>query len=58
VMEVLWQHANVPPRPPHELAPDLPPELEAIILRALAKEPGARYATAREMADALEVLQE
>lgn len=58
VMEVLWQHANVPPRPPHELAPDIPPGLEAIILRALAKEPEARHATAREMADALKALQQ
>jgi serine/threonine-protein kinase len=56
VMEVLWQQANVPPRPPTELAPDLPSELEAIILRALEKKPEARYATAREMADALGAL--
>lgn len=58
VMEVLWQHANVPPRPPHESAPDLPPELEAVILRALEKDPGARYATASEMAHALRALEQ
>lgn len=57
VMEVLWQQANVPPRPPHEFAPDLPTELEAIILKALAKLPDERYTTAQEMAEALSALQ-
>ncbi|MEZ0312626.1 MAG: serine/threonine protein kinase [Myxococcota bacterium] len=32
---------------------DLPAELEAVCTRALAKEPGDRYTSAREMADAL-----
>jgi serine/threonine-protein kinase len=54
VMETLWQQVNVPPRPPSELAPDLPPELEATILKALAKSPDQRFASAQEMADALE----
>jgi hypothetical protein len=53
VMEVLWQQANVPPRPPHELTPDLPAGLEAVILKALAKDPAARYATARALNQAL-----
>jgi serine/threonine-protein kinase len=53
VMEVLWQQANVPPRPPHELIPDLPAALEIVILKALAKDPAARYATARALNEAL-----
>jgi len=56
VMEILWQQANVPPRPPRELAPDLPPELEAIIVKVLAKNPADRF-TAAELADALRSLQ-
>ena len=58
VMEILWQQANVPPRPPSELAPDLPLQLEAIILKALAKSPDDRYATAQEMTAALEALRD
>jgi serine/threonine-protein kinase len=56
VMEVLWQQVNIAPRPPHELAPHVPPPLEAIILKALAKRPEERYDTARLMADALDAL--
>jgi serine/threonine protein kinase len=39
---------------PSRFRPDLPPELEAIMLKALALEPGARYQTADEMREALE----
>ncbi|MFS8068548.1 MAG: serine/threonine-protein kinase, partial [Byssovorax sp.] len=39
---------------PGELVPDLPPELEAIVMRGLAREPSDRYATAWDMAVALE----
>jgi serine/threonine-protein kinase len=52
-MKVLWEKVNLPPRPPRELAPGLPPALEAIILKALETQPDARYATAQEMAQAL-----
>jgi len=51
---VLWQQANVAPRPPRELSPDLPATLEAIILKALTKAPGERYQTARELINALD----
>jgi serine/threonine-protein kinase len=56
VMEVLWCQANVPPRAPRLLAPDVSPELEAIILKALAKDPDKRYSNAQEMADAIVAL--
>jgi serine/threonine-protein kinase len=52
-MKILWEKVNLPPRPPRELVPGLPPALEAIILKALETQPGARYATAQEMAQAL-----
>ncbi len=41
------------PTPVHVLRDGVPPELEAAITRALAREPADRFATARELADAL-----
>src|SRR5262249_16794455 len=41
------------PQPPRQLNPDLPHELEALILRALEKEPAHRFASMRELAQAL-----
>ena len=38
---------------PSALAPDLPPELEAIAMRALATNPDDRFQTARDMAGAI-----
>jgi len=40
--------------PPSKYAPNVPPELDALVLKGLAREPNDRYATAREMALALE----
>jgi serine/threonine protein kinase len=45
-------HRPVPP--PSEIAPDLPGDLDAIVLRGLARDPDDRFASAREMALALE----
>lgn len=42
--------------PPSKLAPALPRELDAIVLRGLAREPHERFGSAEEMAEALEVL--
>lgn len=42
--------------PPRELEPSIPLEVEGILLRALAVEPGARHSSARELADALEAI--
>ena len=41
-------------RPPSELNSDLPAALEAIILKALAREPGDRFGRGAELAEALE----
>jgi len=41
-------------KPPRELRPDLPEELEAIILKAMAFKPEDRYPTAEDFANALE----
>ncbi len=37
------------PRPPHELNPDIPESLEAIVLRAMEKDPAKRYESAQAM---------
>ncbi len=41
-------------RPTCRGAPDVPPELEAICVRATALDPGSRYPTTRALSDALE----
>lgn len=50
---VLHKHVYEPPPPPRSLAPSVPEEVERVILRALAKRPEERYATAGELAFAL-----
>ncbi|WP_431995547.1 tetratricopeptide repeat protein [Streptomyces griseoflavus] len=48
---ILVGHRDTPPRPPRGHRADLPERLERIILDLLAKEPGARPDSARELAD-------
>jgi serine/threonine protein kinase len=50
---VLDQHINAPPPPMREARPELAPAYEAVILKALAKQPSERFASAGEMAAAL-----
>ncbi len=42
------------PKPPRTVDPSIPFELETIVLKALAKNPPERYASAQELADDLE----
>src|SRR5262249_41533795 len=44
-MEVLSRKATEEPTPPRELQPDIPAELERVVLRALPRDPGARPQT-------------
>jgi serine/threonine-protein kinase len=55
----LMLHASEKPRPLRDVNPSMPssPELEAIIFRALEKDRKKRFATAREMARALEEIE-
>lgn len=52
--ELLRVIAGVEPVPPRTLAPHVPRSLDAIILKALAKDPDDRYENAGELADDLE----
>lgn len=45
----LEKHLHALPRPPHELAADVPPHLEEICLRLLAKAPADRFASATHL---------
>lgn len=46
------------PCPPSEIDPAIPPQLEAVVLRALERDPQQRYASAREFAHDLAHLDE
>jgi serine/threonine protein kinase len=46
---------NVEPEPPSRHAPDIPPALDALVLKGLSRRREDRFATAREMAQALEL---
>ena len=50
---LVHQILNEEPKSPRRLKRDVPRDLETICLRAMAKEPDRRYATAKEMADDL-----
>ena len=52
-MAVLLAHLSEPPPPLSELRADLPEAADAVLARALAKDPARRYASCREFADAL-----
>jgi serine/threonine-protein kinase len=46
---VAYKHVREEPQPPSTRASDLPPDLERIILTAMAKDPDARYQTADDL---------
>jgi serine/threonine-protein kinase len=53
---IALKQVSEPPLPPSRLAPSIPPDLEAIVLRALAKLPEERFADADDFIAALEAV--
>jgi eukaryotic-like serine/threonine-protein kinase len=56
VMAIAYKHVNEAPVPPSRLNDDIPPELDQMVLKAMAKDPAARYASAGELRGALILL--
>lgn len=52
---IIFKHVHDPLPPPSSLIPDVPEEVEKVILKSLAKNPDDRYETVREMVDALSI---
>jgi YVTN family beta-propeller protein len=46
---LLWAHVHEQPRPASEVRPELPPQVDPVLARALDKDPARRYATAGEL---------
>ena len=55
VRALAQQHIHEDPTPPRKLNPKISPQVEAVILKALAKDPNLRYASAVAMLDAIDV---
>jgi serine/threonine-protein kinase len=51
--ELVHLHLNVPPPPPRTLLPSLPENVEALILKTLAKKPEDRYQSMAELQEAI-----
>ncbi len=54
LMTVLRAHAFQPAAPPSEYNPEVPDELDEIVLRCLAKSPADRFQSVTELAEALQ----
>jgi eukaryotic-like serine/threonine-protein kinase len=53
-VEIAMKHLSDTPRPPSLLRPEIPPDLDMVVLRALAKNPEDRFQTAEELDAELE----
>jgi eukaryotic-like serine/threonine-protein kinase len=57
-MSVAFQHVSTEAPPPNSLNPDVPDSLNSVVMKALRKDPNARYQSAEEIRqDLLSVLQ-
>src|SRR5262249_25074570 len=54
--EVIGQILHVEPEPPSRRRPGIDPRLEAACLKAMAKDPAARFATMKEFAAAIDAV--
>ncbi|HVX13044.1 MAG TPA: protein kinase [Pirellulales bacterium] len=57
-MAVLMALATETPRRPRELNPDLPPALDDLLMRLLAKKPDERFTSANEVAEAIRAIEQ
>jgi len=48
-VEIAMKHISAIPEPPSSIRPDIPEDLDLVVLRALAKTPEERYPSAEEM---------
>jgi serine/threonine-protein kinase len=55
-VEIAMKHLSQAPQPPSDLRPEIPRDLDLVVLRALAKEPADRYRTASELDRDLELV--
>jgi serine/threonine-protein kinase len=53
-VEIAMKHLSNAPKPPSSLRPEIPTELDKVVLRALSKNPDERYQSADEMEADLE----
>lgn len=53
-LSLIYQHLEKTPTPPRSINPEIPPAVEAVVLRALAKDPRKRFHSAEQMALALD----
>lgn len=53
LISVIYQHLEKTPPPPSDFNDEIPREVEAVVMRALLKDPSDRFDSASEMADAL-----
>jgi len=53
--KVRWEQINLPPPSPRRWNPDISDELEAVVLKSLAKDPAERYASPLDLLNALEM---
>ncbi|MBC8069198.1 MAG: serine/threonine protein kinase [Deltaproteobacteria bacterium] len=51
--DVIYKHLNETPRPPSMLAREVPEWVDAVVLKAMRKEPAQRFASMREFGKAL-----
>jgi len=56
LLPLLMLHVNEPPEPPARRNPDIPPELEEVILKLLAKAPEDRFESSAALAASLETI--
>jgi len=55
---IMYQHVHKAPKPPRQINPAIPEDVEKLILRLLEKEPEARYATPESLVSAIRCILE